>query len=53
MTDQLRYPKLQVEDRGVLAHATAFTTGGGAVEGHLAVDKEGHVVFVESGGRPT
>lgn len=46
MAADLKYPQLSVESDGVLGHATAFDEDGAGVGGHLAVDREGHVIFV-------
>lgn len=46
MGDDLKYPLLNPSDNSTLGGATAFTEDEGAVHGHLAVDDEGHVVFV-------
>jgi hypothetical protein len=46
MGDDLKYPLLSADEGSVLGHANAFTDDGDAVGGHLAVDQEGHVVFV-------
>jgi hypothetical protein len=46
MGADLKYPLLSPESNGVLGHAAAFTEGGDQIGGHLAVDDQGHVVFV-------
>jgi hypothetical protein len=48
MDADLRYPELNVTSGSVLGFATAFTEDGAGVYGRLAVDQEGHVVFVAS-----
>jgi hypothetical protein len=41
------FPLLSLGDNSsTLAGANAFTESGDAIHGHLAVDDEGHVVFV-------
>jgi hypothetical protein len=43
----MRYPLLTPNDNSsTLGGATAFTEDEDAVNGHLAVDDQGHVVFV-------
>jgi hypothetical protein len=46
MATDPKYPQLSVDSHGVLAGATAFDEDGAGVGGHLAVDQEGHVIFV-------
>jgi hypothetical protein len=43
----MRYPKIEVNSGSTLAAAVAYNEKGGRINGHLAVDQEGHVVFVE------
>ena len=43
----LRYPQLEADHGSTLAGAKAYDKDGNGINGHLAVDQEGHVVFVE------
>lgn len=41
-----KFPILSTETKGVLGYAEAFDEAGEGYGGHLAVDAEGHVVFI-------